>query len=129
MSEIDAAVMANEKSCPDFVFQIPDTSADGRFLNVQRLRRTSKASTLGSRNNVAKMAQLDCQGTFFLCWSAGVAELADATVPLQARSDHRPEPWAGEAHPGFCGGTRPCPTRLGFGFIPVMSRAPRSKVT
>ncbi len=66
MGEIDAAVMANEKSRPDFVFQIPDTSADGRFLNVQRLRRTSKASILGSRNNVAKMAQLDCQGTFFL---------------------------------------------------------------
>lgn len=62
LGEVNAAMVTNEKRGSDLVFEIPDTSADGRLLNFQRLCRASKASALGGCNNVAKMAQFDRQG-------------------------------------------------------------------
>jgi hypothetical protein len=62
LREVNAAMMTNEKRRSDLVFEIPDTSANGRLVNVQRPGCASKASALGGCNNVAKMAQFDRQG-------------------------------------------------------------------
>ena len=64
LGEMNAAIVTNEERRSDLIFEISDTSADGRLLNPQRLRRASKASALGGRNNVAKMAQFDRQGCY-----------------------------------------------------------------
>ena len=61
LGEMNATMVANEKCRSDFIFQIPDTSADGRSLNLQRLRRASKTPMLSCGNSVAKVAEFDLQ--------------------------------------------------------------------
>lgn len=61
LGEMNAAMVANEKCRSDFIFQIPDTPADGRFLNLQGLRRAPKTPMLSCGNSIAKMAEFDLQ--------------------------------------------------------------------
>ena len=53
VGETNAAMVPNKERSSDLIFQISNTAAYGRFLDVQRLGRTPEAAALRSRNDVA----------------------------------------------------------------------------
>lgn len=87
MSEPYPAMMTNKERGADLIFQIPDAAAYGRFLNVQRPGRTSETAALGSRNNIAEVAQFDRQATASLMNSPRSFGIASALDPPLASAN------------------------------------------
>lgn len=65
IGQIDPRMMANKKRDANVVFEVPNTSAYGRLLNIKRFCSTSKAATLSCSYNISEMTQFDCQRSRF----------------------------------------------------------------